>query len=258
MVVLTLLMGGCSAKKVTEEADSRPKVIVGCDDYTPFSYTDVNGNTEGIDVELAKEAFGRMGYQAEIQFINWENKKQLLNDGQIDCIWSSFTMNGRENEYRWAGPYMKSNQVIAVRNDSDISALKDLEGKTIVVQSTTKPEDLFRQSGAHIPQFRDVISVNSREQIYMFLSKGYADAIAAHDTSVEQFMDDFGLSYHILEEPLMKVDLGVAFDLNDDRGLDAQLSEVLDEMQADGTVKEVIGRYLLNADKYQEDKSVSE
>ena len=54
------------------------KIVVGCDDYTPFGYMDVNGNQTGIDVELATEAFHRMGYEPDFTFINWEEKKDLF------------------------------------------------------------------------------------------------------------------------------------------------------------------------------------
>ena len=123
IMVGTVIMSGCSKKKSSENIDNRPKITIGCDDYAPFSYMDVNGNVTGIDVELATEAFDRMGDQVEIEFINWEEKKDLLANGSIDCIWSSFTMDGREDEYKWVGPYMKSNQVIAVNVDSDVTSI---------------------------------------------------------------------------------------------------------------------------------------
>ena len=107
-----------TASEQTGAEDDRPHIMVGCDDYTPFSYMDVDGNMTGIDVELAREAFDRIGYQADFTFINWEDKKKLLKDGSIDCVWSSFTMDGRETEYKWAGPYMKSKQVVAVNGCS--------------------------------------------------------------------------------------------------------------------------------------------
>ena len=258
-----VIISGCSinsAKSTQSQKDSgesktedMPVVTVGCDDYTPFSYMDVDGNLTGIDVELAREAFGRIGYQADFEFINWEDKKELLKEGSIDCIWSSFTMDGRENEYKWAGPYMKSNQVVAVNIDSEIESIQDLKGKTIAVQSTTKPEELFRTHTPGLPQLRKVISVRNRDVLFTFLSKGYVDAIAAHDTSIEQFMDDFDMEYRILEEPLLEVNLGVAFDLNDERGLDEQLSTAILEMRSDGTVKEIIDKYLPNGDRYLED-----
>lgn len=250
------ILCGCGADKENkqESLGDLPTVTVGCDNYSPFSFMDANGNMTGIDVELAREAFSRMGYASEFVFINWEDKKNLLAKGSIDCIWSSFTMTDREDEYHWAGPYMRSHQVVAVNEDSDIQTLEDLEGKVMAVQSTTKPEDIIRSHDGTLPELRKVISVQKRDLIFILLSKGYVDALAAHDTSVDQFMEDSGLKFRILEEPLQTVDLGVAFDKADTRGLNIQLTDTLKEMQKDGTVKQIISKYLLNADSYLEEE----
>lgn len=254
LVLMLGLICGCSSskEKAQDGISNLPVVTVGCDDYSPFSYADVDGNLTGIDVELAKEAFSRMGYKPQFKFINWEEKKDLLKDGEIDCIWSSFTMNDRENEYAWAGPYMSSNQVIAVNENSDIQTIADLKGKTIAVQSTTKPEDIIRSRDGTFPELRKVISVQQRDLIFILLSKGYVDALAAHDTSVNQFMEESGLKFRILDKPLQSVGLGVAFDKDDKRNLNTQLNEVLSEMKADGTTACIIGKYLPNPENYLE------
>ena len=251
-MVLTV---GCAEQTVVKEqkAESLPVIVVGSDNYPPFNYLNADGDPTGIDVELAKEAFYRMGYEAEFKLINWEDKKELLKSGEIDCIWGSFSMDGREEEYQWAGPYMTSYQVIAVRTDSDIYSLQDLEGKTVAVQSTTKPEELFRKhEDIRIPQLGKVLSLRNRDLIYTFLSKGYADAVAAHDTAVKQFMKDYDMEYRILEEPLLVVGLGVAFDKKDDRGLAQKLTETFEEMREDGTMKEIVGTYMEDTDCYLE------
>ena len=94
-------------------------------------------------MEIATEAFRRMGYAAQFEPIDWEQKTDLVESGTIDCIWGCFSMDGREQLYRWAGPYMTSRQVVAVNADSGIETLADLAGKTMMVQSTTKPEEIF-------------------------------------------------------------------------------------------------------------------
>lgn len=162
-------------------------------------------------------------------------------------------MNGRESEYKWAGPYMKSHQVVAVTPESPIRKLSDLEGKVIAIQSSTKPEDIFRSHAEGIPHFRRVLSLKNRDLIYTFLSKGYADAIAAHDTSIDQFMEDFGVNYRMLDDPLLTVGLGVAFDIHDERGLDTELTETLQTMKKDGTIETIIGKYLNHPKYYLED-----
>lgn len=194
-----------------------------------------------------------MGYQAVFKYINWEEKTDLVNSGEIDCIWGSFSMDGRADEYNWAGPYMVSYQVVAVNENSKIYGLSDLAGKRIAVQSTTKPEELFTEhDNPRIPVVSEVFSLQNRELIYPFLSKGYADAIAAHETAIRQYMKDYDVQYRILQEPLLTVGLGVAFSKHDTRDIPAQLTEMFAQMQADGTSAAIIGKYLDQPEKYLE------
>lgn len=249
---------GPRAEPASDSATELPVILVGSDSYPPFNYMDADGAPTGIDVELATEAFQRMGYRAQFVTIDWENKKELVESGQIDCIWGSFSMDGRENEYNWAGPYMASYQVVAVRTNSEIYTLKDLEDKTLVVQSTTKPEALFLDhADPRLPQLRALYSLQDRDLIYTTLIKGYADALAAHETAIQQFMEDYSVEYRVLDEPLQVVGLGVAFAKADTRGLDRQLTRVFAQMRADGTLQAILGRYLDDPQHYLEPLEVN-
>ena len=251
LLILTVLLVagvlcGCAAQTGEQPGiSSLPHITIGSDTYPPFVYLDNNGDPTGIDVEIAVEAFRRMGYQAVFTTIDWEQKRTLVDNGEIDCIWGCFSMDGREQDYQWAGPYMVSRQIIAVNAKSDIYAMDDLNGKTIAVQSTGKPEEIFLQSGqADIPQFEDIISLEDRSVQYAALDCGYVDAIAAHETAILQYMTDYGADFRILDEPLMTARLGVAFAKERGDDLPQQLTEVFREMLADGTVRQIVSRYL--------------
>ena len=106
LFIFTILL--CSCRKAentlsTKQEPSLPTIVIGSDNYPPFNYSGTDGRPTGIDVELATEALHRMGYQAEFVTIDWENKKELLQDGSIDCAWGCFSMDGRMDEYKWAG-----------------------------------------------------------------------------------------------------------------------------------------------------------
>ena len=59
-------------------------------------------------------------------------------------LYHGLLFHGRRlDDYRWAGPYIASRQVVAVNENSDIYKLSDLEGKNLAVQSTTKLEGIF-------------------------------------------------------------------------------------------------------------------
>lgn len=240
--------GGTNAKD-----SGLPQIIVGSDTYPPYIYLNNDGVPAGIDVEIATEAFRRMGYAARFESIDWEQKTNLVESGTIDCIWGCFSMDGREQLYRWAGPYMTSRQVVAVNADSGIETLADLAGKTMMVQSTTKPEEIFLAgTDPRIPQLGEVLSTEDRSVQYAMLNCGYVDAVAAHETAILQYMQDCNADFRILEEPLLVTGIGVAFALNDTRGLDEQLTKTFAAMRADGTMKQIVGRYLPDPEKYLE------
>lgn len=229
------------------------EIIIGSDIQPPFNYVDSDGNPTGIDVELATEAFRRMGYKAVFVNINWDDKQELLSSHTIDCIWGSFSMNGREDKYRWAGPYMKSRIVIAVNKDSNIYTIEDLLDKTVAVQAASKPEEMFlNMEDSRIPRIRSLLSMKNRELTYPMLSKGYADALAVNEVIINQYMKDYNMQFRILEESLDTVGLGVAFDKNDTRGIDRRLADILINMHDDGTEKEILEKYVEDTDKYLE------
>ena len=249
------ILCGCTASEDTAEPQITQAITikVGSDNYPPFNYTDENGNPAGMDVDLAKESFGRLGYAVSFVGIDWEEKKELVERGDIDCIWGCFSIDGRENEYNWTEPYMISRQVVAVNRSSNIYQLSDLENKVIAVQSTTKPESIFlERKDSRIPAVREIYSLEDRELIYTSLGKGYVDAIAAHETAIRQYMKDYDADYRILDESILTTGIGVAFAKNDTRGLNEQLSRIFEEMRADGTTRRIIGRYLSDPDKYLE------
>ena len=259
LLILTVLLVagvlcGCAVQTGEQPGiSSLPHITIGSDTYPPFVYLDNNGDPTGIDVEIAVEAFRRMGYQAVFTTIDWEQKRTLVDNGEIDCIWGCFSMDGRLDEYRWAGPYIASRQVVAVNESSDIYKLSDLEGKNLAVQSTTKPEGIFlNRTDERIPKLGNLISLGHRELIYTFLGKGYVDAVAAHEESIVQYMKDYDTSFRILEEPLMITGIGVAFAKEDDRGICEQMDQTLEEMRRDGTSLKIIEKYLDDPGRYLE------
>ena len=254
LLAASTALGGLTACGGTDAKNSGlPQILIGSDTYPPYIYLNNDGTPAGIDVEIATEAFRRMGYAARFEVIDWEQKTALVESGAIDCIWGCFSMQGRETLYRWAGPYMVSRQVVAVNADSSIQSLSDLAGKTVMVQSTSKPEGIFLSgSDPRIPQTVEVFSIEDRSVQYAMLACGYVDAIAAHETAILQYMKDNNAAFRILEEPLLVTGLGVAFAKNDSRRLDLQLNDTFAQMREDGTLERIVGKYLEHASQYLE------
>ncbi len=258
LLTLALFVAGCSAvsSSGTSAESSTPSnsakiLTLGSDTYPPFVYVDENGKDTGIDVDILTEACNRLGYKLEVKYINWEEKTNLLADGEIDCVMGCFSMTGRESDYQWAGPYLRSRQVVAVTPSSDIDSLADLEGKVVAVQATTKPEGiLLDNTNEDAGEVANVFSFSDRSYLIPALLKGYVDAIGAHETSITQYEKDYSVELKILQDSLLDVGLGVAFDLNDDRGFAQKFNEVFNEMHEDGTMRQILSKYVDNPDTY--------
>ena len=254
-----LIYGGCANKEDTvtapkaEEQEDLPVLVIGCDLYEPYSYVDNGGNFIGVDIELAKEACARMGYEPEFKFIKWDEKKEILSDKEIDCIWSCFSINGRENDYLWVGPYFYSLQSVAVLKSSDINTIYELNDRNVAVQSSTKPESIFLNQEKGIPNVKNVYCFAGMEEMFGAVKKGYVDACAGHESALRSFIERDSGDFRILYEPLQKSSIGIAFDKqNGDRELAQKLSDTLNDMHNDRTTAKIFEKYSISTEHIPE------
>ena len=250
LLTCSIMLGGCGVKKEKSADSELPEIVIGMDYFEPYSYQASDGEYKGIDVELAKEAFHRLGYQPKFENIVWEDKDELLTDGTVDCLWSSYSMNGREDKYQWAGPYLYSRQMVVVRAESDIQTVQDLEGKRVAVQATTKAEDLFlHKIASDLPQMEQVNCFSTTNELYAALRKNYVDAIAGHEAMLGSLVRDGEDTYRMLDESIYTSELGIAFKKVTHEEVAQGLTETLEEMQNEGITEEIVKKYGLDADE---------
>ncbi len=248
-VIAGLLFYACTGDS-TNHSKATKKIIVGIDKFKPYSYLDSNGDYTGIDVEMARYAFAKMGYEPEFKFIDWEEKDNNLADGTIDCIWSCYSYTGREDKYQWAGPYMKSRQVVAVRNDSDIYTLEDLKNKRIGVQTTTKGEQVFlKRTNILLPKEYNINSFSTSDELLAVLRKGYVDAIAGHEALLLNMETYNTVTFRVLSESLQDVQIGVPFEKGTHEEIASELSKILEDMAKDGVTGEIAQKYGMSPEK---------
>ena len=97
-----------------------------------------------------------------------------------------------------------------------------------------------------------MFSIEDRSVHYALLGCGYVDAVAAHETALLQYMKDNSVAFRILPEPLLVTGLGVAFAANDSRGLDVRLNDTFAQLREDGTLEQIVGKYLEDPSQYLE------
>lgn len=213
-------------------------------DYRPYSFVDDNGEQGGFDVELAKAVCEYYGWEYQAVPFNWDAKDAELNAGSCDCIWSGFTINGREDDYLWSKPYSDNTQKIMVKKDSGIAALADLADKKVGVQTATSAYDLLNDEEGQKPLADTFAELNVYDTYTIAitdLNAGAIDAVAVDVTRAQEAMasDD---SLTVLDEDLGSEQYGIGF-RKDDTELCDLVNAALDALAADGTVAKIAANY---------------
>ena len=256
LVLATALMISCvSAEGIldflssddsnTENDDS--KFVVGFNAaFPPFGYKDDNGGYTGFDLALAEEVAKRNNWTFVAQpIIDWNTKEVELNSGVVDCIWSEFTINGRESDYTWSNPYFNTSQVFIVKNDSNISSASDLKGKNVEIQEGSSAlETLNTKNETLKDSFNQLVEIKEYDTGFMDLESGACDVLisdagVAYYHIAEKFGDG---NYKILDEPLSHEQYGIGFKKGNNE-LKDQVQKTLDEMFKDGTVDKIAQNY---------------
>ena len=225
---------------------TQQNLIFGADIYAPYFFLDDNGKFTGIDHDLLIEACKRLGYTPVFRVINWSDKNELLDRAEIDAIISCFTMEGREYQYTWAGPYMASRQSVMVHTDDNIDSLHDLNGRRVCIQNTSKPDELFKHHFSpdlkKFPVESALLVFNSIEQAYTAFRQKACDAVAGHEAVLASLADN-DRRYKILDEYLEAVSIGFAFHKNGNRVLADSLTRVLNQMSQEGVSQQIVAKY---------------
>lgn len=251
LLAAVFLLSACANTASTAgQTNDLPEIIVGTDSYEPYSDLSTVMGPVAVDVEMATEAFRRMGYQAVFRAIDWEDADKVLADGEVDCLWACITMEGKENRFQWAGPYLYANEVVVVRADGDIQTLADLAGKRIAVHAGSMSEEmLLKEQNPDIPEIGALYSFGTMTEVRTSLSKGYSDAIVGYEGEMTELIESSPEDFRMLEETVSTHKLGVAFTKDYDASFVAELREVLEQMQLDGTTAKIVEKYGLNVEK---------
>ena len=213
-------------------------------DYPPYSYVNDDGEIGGFDVEMAQAVCKYYNWEYEAVPFNWDAKDAELNAGSCDCIWSGFTLNGREDYYLWSKADSDNTQMIMVKKDSGIETLADLAGKAVGVQVSTTAYDLFSDEEGQA-ELRETFSSLEVYETYAIafndLKAGAIDAIAIDVTS-GNFLMSGETDYVFLDEELGSEQYAIAF-RKDDTELCELVNAAFDALVEDGAYDEIGRKY---------------
>lgn len=244
-----VMLAGCSGSS-TSSSDSKSSdqftLTVGFDQsYPPYGFIGDDGKATGFDLDLAQAVCEKNGWEYKATPIDWDAKDALLSQGNINCIWNGFTMEGREGNYTFSDAYMLNEQVIVVKAGSDIADFSGLSGKTVMTQVDSAALDVLEGDQAAVaatfaggaPQ-----TIADYNNAFMQLESGLVDAVAC-DLSIAQYQIAQNPDKYVqLSTPLSSEHYAVGFKKGDDE-VAKQVSEALKELDKDGTVKQLCEKY---------------
>lgn len=247
ILLLLACLTGCGSAKTAEAAPAAAetqKLIVGFDaEFPPYGFIAADGSYDGFDLAMAKEVCSRLGWEFEAVAIDWDNKDNELNAGNINCIWNGFTYTGRENEYTWSEPYVDNSIVVVVKADSGIASLEDLTGKTVMAQAASSAVDAIAANESFAASLKEVVELGDYATGFLELRQGTVDAVAA-DIGVAAFqMANTPGEYVMLAEPISTEQYAVGFLLGNTALRDA-VNEQLLALAADGTMLSIAQNYV--------------
>ena len=219
---------------------SRGIFVLGLDDsFPPLGFRNADGEIVGYDIDLAKEVAKRLGVDFKAQPIDWGAKEMELNTGKIDCIWNGFTMTKeREEALAFTKPYLKNAQVLVVRNDSGISSLKDMAGKTIALQSGSSAQEAVDGNKEFSRILKEQVLLKDNVTALNDLDIRGVDGVVMDSVVANYSITATGKPFTVIDEALSYENYGIAF-RKGNVALRDKVQSILEDMQRDGTVTAV-------------------
>ncbi len=239
--VVTALVTGCGGNAKQDEAKAKVLRIGTNADFAPFEFQDVDGKQYvGFDMDLARAVAKEMGYEADIQNVNFDGLIPALEAGNIDIIISGMTITEeRKGKVAFSKPYYQSGLTFVVRNDNNTTkSFKDLEGKTIAVQiGTTGANKAKEIKGATVKEF------NSSADTFLELKAGGVEAVVNDRPVNDYFLAQGGSKdAKTFPEILTAEDYGIAISKKNPE-LAKKVDEALEKLHANGEYDKIYEKW---------------
>ena len=224
------------------DIQSAGKLIIALEGaWQPWSYHDESDNLVGYDVEVSRAIAEKLGVEPEYVESDWDSLFAGLDAGRYDLVCNGVEVTEeREKTYDFTNPYAYIHTALAVKKDNDtITCFEDLDGKTTANSLASTYMEIAESYGATVQ------GIDTLEETIQLLTAGRIDATLNADVSFYDYLNvhpeaDFKLvdqtedASHVCI-PLRKGENSAAL-------LEA-INTAIDELRADGTLKELSEKY---------------
>ena len=212
--------------------------------FPPYEMVADDGSFEGIDVEIAAAIAEKLGLELQVDDMDFDSALLAAQNGKSDMVMAGVTITDeRMAVMDFSDTYANGVQVVIVKEDSDIAAIDDLEGKMIGTQQGTTgylycsdtPEN--RGYGEE-----NVTAYADGATAVQALINGQVDCVVIDNAPAQEFVKaNPGLK--ILDTEFTNENYAIGVAKGNTALLDA-INGALKELIADGTVQQIIDKYI--------------
>ena len=218
------------------------KLIVALEGaWQPWSYHDESDTLVGYDVEVSRAIAEKLGVEPEYVESDWDSLFAGLDAGRFDMVCNGVEVTDeRALTYDFTTPYGYIHTALAVRKDNDeIKTFEDLKGKTTANSLASTYMELAESYGATVQ------GIDTLEETIQLLAAGRIDATLNADVSFYYFLNvhpDADFKIVAQTEDASHVAIPLRKGDNSATLLEA-VNNAIDELRADGTLKELSEKY---------------
>lgn len=237
------LTGFAASPSFADEALT--KLSVGADpDFRPISFMGPDGALQGYDVDFAHALGKHLGVPVDYQGMAWDGIIPALQAGKINAITNMVITDARKQVVDFSKPIIKQSIVAVVKAGSanqSISAADLAKLKVGVMTGTSAATALAAMPGVSPTTYNTVIDA------YNDLLLGRIDVVVVESVNGSYLVEtQFKGKLAVVAKPVTPgvAVIGVAVRKGD--GSLAKIDKAIDEMKADGTLKEISMKWFGN------------
>ena len=204
--------------------------------FAPYEYYD-NGEVVGVDVDIAKEIAKEMGKKLVVKDVAFDSIINEVKTGKADfgAAGISYT-DERAKQVDFSINYSTSNQVVVVKNGSNIRDVNNIDGKRIAVQLGSVADTYVTSNFKNSEIVREKKYLAAIED----LKSGKADCVVMDELPAKEMVKNNN-DIMILSGNLASDSYGMVVKKGNKKLLNA-INKVLNKLKEDGN----IDRYVIN------------